>query len=345
MKITTLIATVAVLSSIALQAQQEDTSAQQDKQNQELNQSGQTQSGVEAQTNDIIDEPSGAEAPEGRPYTTNQPPGRAFSTNNPPEGRPFQEGQQPPGRPFQQGEEDSDVNEPSGAETPDASQTPGQSEQEAQEPSGAESQQPESDSGVQDPSGAEQTAPEAQDQQSQDAQSTSDDASSTSTTDATTNETSTSASTSDASQVDEAAGAQRGSEQLANALGNIKVGATATASSDVKMQIKQAISASGTTTTKVPDEFVDRLATDLSTSFSRVQLSPDIRSQVATHILTVLNAQPGNTAQIEQALNGIQTVLIDNGVSRTAARAVGCDLHLIATEVAPGLQLSVPVPK
>lgn len=313
MKIPTILTTALLLSCGPLVAQ--DNTSQQDASRKDTQTQPQADANQSAEQEDnIISEPSGAE-PSGRPFGTNQPPGRAFSTNNPPQGKPFEDGGRPPGRAFEQ--EQPEVEEPSGAEQPDATNE----QSEANEPAGAQSN-------------------DASDATQPDASYSTPNAAA-----ATPGETKTSETDAAQSGVEaEAAGAQRaGSEQIASALGSLKAG-TAAGGTGQNIQLRQAIKTS-IQGKQVADEYVDRLSTDLSMAFKSGEIKQEVRTELAQSLHTVLTAQPSAQAEIEQSLSRIQTIMIDNGATRPAARAVACDLHLIATELHPDLHLSVPVPR
>lgn len=132
------------------------------------------------------------------------------------------------------------------------------------------------------------------------------------------------------------------SELLASALGTL--GGRAAANGAPNIQLRQAILAS-IEGKNVPNEFVDRLSQDLGTAFTRAQVQQSTRTELADAMHKVFTAKPTAQNEIEQALSQVQTILMENGASRPAARAVAYDLHLIATEMHPDLKLPLPMPR
>ena len=276
----TLITAVALTFAGSLYAQIQQEEKKQDNST-DQNSSVQIQQSGTSTSSSNISEPSGAQTPQGRAYSDDNPPnGRAFSTNNAPQGKPFQDESRPPGRPFQ---------EPSGADS-----------------SGSKTNlnsAPKSDS----ISGALDRSRSSTGQSS-------------------------------ASDIKhEAAGAQRNqSQRLATAF-----------QSHEKGQIEEAVKANlGTTVgAKVPDEFVTRLSSDLSTVFTKVQITEEQRVKVANAISIILTAQPANQVEVQQAFTTVQTILVPTGnVTLPLAQAAVCDLHLIATQLIPGFQLELAAP-
>jgi hypothetical protein len=138
-------------------------------------------------------------------------------------------------------------------------------------------------------------------------------------------------SSSSGTQVKEAAGAQRAeSQKLAVAF-----------ESHEKVQIEQAIRANLSTTvsTKVPDEFVTRLSSDLSTAFTRIQISQEQRIQLANAVAVILSAQPSAEAEVHQAFSTVESTLLQGANTTPLAQAAVCDLHLIATQLIPGFKM------
>ena len=133
----------------------------------------------------------------------------------------------------------------------------------------------------------------------------------------------------------EAAGAQRKeSQQLVTAF-----------TSNEKVKIEQAINTSINTSvkTKVPSEFVTRLSSDLTTVFTKVQITEVQRVELADAIYVILNAAPGQEVAVQEAFTTVHTTLIQDGAAATPlAHAAVCDLHLIATQLMPGFELKLP---
>ncbi|MDB6026652.1 MAG: hypothetical protein JWM68_2875 [Verrucomicrobiales bacterium] len=134
-----------------------------------------------------------------------------------------------------------------------------------------------------------------------------------------------------------AAGAQRTqATELQNALSQIKMSATVT--SDQRAQLQQTLTSMVTSKTVQP-QFITRLSEDLSTSLSSVQINEDARVRLANAIAVILGAQAGSQTQVQQAFTETQSILLTGPNTTPLARATVCDLHLIATELVPGLQL------
>jgi hypothetical protein len=89
---------------------------------------------------------------------------------------------------------------------------------------------------------------------------------------------------------------------------------------------------------------VDRLSVDLSQSLTGMQLDENHRTQLGQAINVVLTAPTGGRTLVEHAIGQVQSILLQAGAARVDVRTVSSDLQLIATELVPGLQLSVPVP-
>ena len=114
-----------------------------------------------------------------------------------------------------------------------------------------------------------------------------------------------------------------------------------------KTQIEQAIKANlgSTISAKVPDEFVTRLSGDLSTTLTKVQITEEQRLKLANAINVILTAQPANQVEVQQAFTTVQSTLVPNlEVATPLAQAAVCDLHLIATQLVPGIRLDMAAP-
>jgi hypothetical protein len=243
------------------------------------------------------------------PAGSDVPQGRAFSATNPPPGRAFSTTNPPPGRPFQGGgtPPGRPFTEGESGGIPDAADEPAGAEKPDDASSATNDDASSSSTNlIQEPSGAQQPGAQQSGIQS--------------------------------STNIEGAGAQRGSsQQLATAIGSIKTGVNV----EQNVQLRQAIK----TTIKggnVPDEFVDRLSRDISAAFTKVQVNQTVNVQLADALNTVLTATPTSHSEVEQAITTVQSTLIQNGVAKPQARAVACDLHLIATELVPDLKLNIP---
>jgi hypothetical protein len=84
---------------------------------------------------------------------------------------------------------------------------------------------------------------------------------------------------------------------------------------------------------------VDRLATDLLTSCARARLNPNQQLVLAIVINEMANSGTMNAGQIETAVNTALENIEGAGVPRSVSHTVGCDLHSIAYELQPNIQL------
>jgi hypothetical protein len=84
---------------------------------------------------------------------------------------------------------------------------------------------------------------------------------------------------------------------------------------------------------------VQRLATDLLQSSAQAQLSPSQQLVVAIVINDMANSGTMDPAQVQNAVNTVQANLEGAGVPRSVSHLVTCDLHSIAFQLQPNLQL------
>lgn len=261
-----------------------------------------------SQSGSQINEPAGAE-----------PLGRAFSSTNPPPGKPFEQNREGQGRPFP--DSGSKINEPSGAAIQGQSTQSGLSGQTGQTGQSSQTDQT-SQSGQSQP--AQSAQPESQSGQSGQSQAGQS-----------------SQAELHQGQAGYAAGAQnQNSQQLRTALTQFK--AQGTVSADQKTQLQQAIHASLRHGQNLPEDFSTRLAGDLSVTLTKVQLDESVRVKLANDIGIILDAGPGAQVQVEAALGDVRHILVVSGQPLPEARAVVCDLHLIASELVPGAVIPSP---
>jgi hypothetical protein len=104
-------------------------------------------------------------------------------------------------------------------------------------------------------------------------------------------------------------------------------------------QIQTQISALAQGQVKPSDYTVQRLATDLLRTSAQAQLNPDQQLVIAIVINQMANSGSLDAAQIENAVNTALANIEGAGVPRSVSHTVGCDLHSIAFELQPNLQL------
>lgn len=103
--------------------------------------------------------------------------------------------------------------------------------------------------------------------------------------------------------------------------------------------VENQISALAQGQVKPSSDNVQRLATDLLRSSAQAQLSPNQQLVVAIVINEMANSGTMEAPQIESAVNAALANLEGAGVPRSVSHTVRCDLHSMAFELQPNLQL------
>lgn len=90
---------------------------------------------------------------------------------------------------------------------------------------------------------------------------------------------------------------------------------------------------------KPSSDTVQRLATDLLRSSAQAQLNPNQQLVIAIVINEMANSGTMDPTQIQNAINTAMSNIEGAGVPRSVSHTVSCDLHSMAFELQPTLQL------
>jgi len=110
----------------------------------------------------------------------------------------------------------------------------------------------------------------------------------------------------------------------------------------IQMQLQQVenqISGLAQGQVKPSTDTVQRLATDLLRSSAQAQLNPNQQLVIAIVINEMANSGNLDAAQIQNAINTALANIEGAGVPRSVSHTVSCDLHSMAFELQPNLQL------